>query len=128
MTIDAITLADPPVADWTDGTEALAYQACEACGAIRYFRRPFCPACGSPRVEARTASGQGTVYAITTVARAPSAELRAYAPYRIALVDAPEGFRFMAHAGGDVAIGTRVATSFKPFGAGLVPFVAAAGA
>ena len=118
-----MSIDDPNVADWTDGCEALTYQRCEDCGAIRYFRRPFCPVCGSPRVQARIASGQGVVYAITTVARAPSAELRAHAPYRIALVDAAEGFRFMAHAGGDVAIGTGVATRFRPFGGVLVPVV-----
>lgn len=110
------------IADWTTGAEALAYDRCRPCGAVRYFRRSFCPACGSAEIEAHTASGRGTVYAVTTVARAPSAELRAYAPYRIALVDAEEGFRFMAHAAEGVAIGDAVSTTFRPFAGRIVPF------
>lgn len=111
------------IADWTTGTDVLAYQGCRACGSVRYFRRPFCPRCGSAEIEAVAASGRGTVYAVTTVTRAPSAELRAYAPYGIALVDAVEGFRFMAHAAAGLAIGDPVATTFRPFGPRIVPFV-----
>lgn len=111
------------VADWTTGAEALSYQACASSGVVWYFRRPFCPASGSTEVETRRASGRGTVYAVTTVARAPSPELRAYAPYAIALVDAEEGFRFMAHAADGLAIGDAVTTTFRAFGPRLVPFV-----
>jgi uncharacterized OB-fold protein len=111
------------IADWTNGAEALSYKQCRACGTVRYFRRSFCPACGSDAVETRAASGRGTVYAITTVTRAPSGELRAYAPYRIALVDAEEGFRFMTHAADGLAIGDPVSTTFRPFGERIVPFV-----
>jgi uncharacterized OB-fold protein len=111
------------IADWTSGAEALAYERCGACGTIRYFRRTFCANCGSPAVESRLASGRGTVYAITTVTRAPSAELRAYAPYRIALVDAEEGFRFMTHAAEGLTIGDAVSTRFRSFGERIVPFV-----
>ena len=111
------------VRDWTRGHEALTYQRCRACAAISYFRRPFCAACGRAEAETASASGRGTVYAITTVNRAPSAEWKALAPYGIALVDAEEGFRFMAHAAGGLAIGDRVATRFRAVGDGLVPFV-----
>jgi uncharacterized OB-fold protein len=111
------------IADWTAGSETLTYDACPACGAVQYFRRPFCAVCGASPVETRAASGRGTVYAITTVNRAPSAELRAYAPYGIALVDAEEGFRFMAHAAPGLTIGDAVETRFRSFGDRLVPFV-----
>lgn len=111
------------VADWTTGAEALSYDRCRACGTVRYFRRSFCPHCGSAEIEAQAASGRGTVHAITTVARAPSAELRTYAPYRIALVDAEEGFRFMTHAAEGLAIGDAVSTTFRLFGERIVPFV-----
>ena len=100
-----------------------AYQACRSCGAVRYFRRSFCPACGSSETDERVASGAGIVHAITTVVRAPSAELRAHAPYRIALVDAAEGFRFMAHAGDALSIGDPVRTRLAAFGGREVPFV-----
>jgi uncharacterized OB-fold protein len=111
------------IADWTEGTETLAYDRCRACGTVRFFRRSFCPHCGSEEIEARAASGRGTVYAITIVTRAPSAELRAYAPYRIALVDAEEGFRFMTHAAEGLGIGDAVSTTFRSFGERIVPFV-----
>lgn len=105
------------------GEEALAFQACRGCGAVRYFRRPFCPRCGSADTDERIASGHGTVHAVTTVHRAPSAELRAYAPYCIALVDAAQGFRFMAHAAEGLAIGDAVRTRFADFGGRRVPVV-----
>jgi len=118
---DPFGMAGTP--DWTRGGSGLACARCRACGHVQYFLRPFCPACGSQELEARAASGRGTVYALTRVARAPSPEWAAYAPYGIALVDAPEGFRFMAHAAEGLAIGDRVVTSFRGFGAALVPFV-----
>jgi uncharacterized OB-fold protein len=111
------------IADWTSDAEALAYERCRACGTVQYLRRSFCPTCGSAEVEAQVASGRGILYAITRVARAPSAELRAYAPYQIALVDAEEGFRFMTHAAEGLAIGDAVSTTFRVFGERVVPFV-----
>lgn len=108
--------------DWTRGRPALAFQSCRACGTRWLFARPFCPGCGATDVEMREASGLGTVHAATLVTRAPSDALRAYAPYRLVLVDADEGFRVMAHAAPEVAIGDRVAARFRPFGDGLVPF------
>ncbi|MBY0296192.1 MAG: OB-fold domain-containing protein [Methylobacterium sp.] len=109
------------VADWTRGEPGLAYQECRACGQRWTFARRFCPACGATEVETRAASGRGTVHALTTVARAPSAALRPHAPYTILLVDAAEGFRLMAHGEGDLAIGDSVTARFAPFGEGLVP-------
>ena len=51
----------------------------------------------------QTGVGTGTVHARTLVARAPTEELRAHAPYLIVLVDADEGFRLMAHGDPDAA-------------------------
>lgn len=111
------------IVDWTQGGRALAYQSCGGCGAVRYFRRSFCPVCGSQESRTLEASGRGTVYAITTVSRAPSPEWKALAPYRIALVDAQEGFRFMAHAAEGLAIGDIVGTAFREVGDALIPLV-----
>lgn len=110
--------------DWTTGRPALAFQHCRACGARWLFARSFCPQCGGTDVEMQEASGLGTVHAVTLVTRAPSEALRPHAPYLLVLVDADEGFRVMAHAAPDVAIGDRVAASFRPFGSGLVPYFA----
>ncbi|TDR85166.1 Zn-ribbon domain-containing OB-fold protein [Enterovirga rhinocerotis] len=111
------------IVDWTRGGRALAYQRCGGCGTIRYFRRDFCPACGSETSETLAASGNGTVYAVTTVSRAPSPEWKALAPYGIALVDAQEGFRFMAHAAEGLAIGDAVTTTFRDVGDAVIPLV-----
>lgn len=107
--------------DWTQGTEGIAYQACPACDAVWYFHRTFCPRCGHAPPRHRQASGAGTVHALTVVTRAPSEELRAYAPYAIALVDTDEGFRVMAHAQPDLAIGERVSCRFVTLASHIVP-------
>ena len=56
--------------DWTNGHEAILYQACGSCGGVQYFRRGFCAACGSDTLQEKRASGGGTVYATSLVARA----------------------------------------------------------
>ena len=107
---------------WPRGDTALAYQACTACGRIWYFRRPACPHCGHADPQERIASGRGTVYAATVVHRAPTRALQQHAPYAVLLVDADEGFRFMAHGARDAAIGDRVRLEFRTFDAAPVPF------
>jgi len=114
--------ADGAGNDWTCGHPAIVYQQCRNCGRLWYFRRSFCPHCGSERVDTMAASGRGTIYAATLVARASSETLRALAPYRIILVDAEEGFRMMAHGAKDLAIGDAVAARFQAFGSLLIPF------
>lgn len=95
------------------------------CGAPQFPPKPRCDVCDSDRLEMRQAAGTGTVFSITVVHRPPSDALRKYAPYGIALVDLDEGFRMMAHADPDLAIGARVRASFAPFGDRTVPrFVA----
>jgi uncharacterized OB-fold protein len=110
------------VGDWTAGHAAILYEQCADCRRIWYFARPFCPHCGSGRVGTHESSGRGTVYAATLVERAPSKALQAFAPYRILLVEAEEGFRLMAHGALDLRVGDTVTVSFRPFGDGLVPF------
>ena len=107
--------------DWTRGSEGIAFQHCKACGHAWYFRRGFCPACGTPDPRVLQASGTGRVHAITEVSRAPSEALRARAPYCIALVDADEGFRLMGQAERGARIGDRVRARFLEFGVRPVP-------
>lgn len=109
------------ILDWTKGSEGIAYQTCPACKAVWYFRRTFCPQCGNAEPLERQASGQGVVHALTVVARAPSEALRAHAPYAIALIDTDEGFRMMAHAAADLAIGERVQCRFIRIAGCLLP-------
>ncbi len=77
-----------PVADWTTGRETYRVSDVRRCNHVWYFRRGFCPACGSDDVAARQASGEGTVFAISIVTRAATAEARAHVPYAVVLVDA----------------------------------------
>lgn len=112
---------EPAALDWTDGREAIVFERCDDCGARHYFRRGFCPGCGSRNVAVVESAGLGVVYAVTTVARAPSPEWKAIAPYAIALVDLDEGVRVMTHAVPDVAIGDRVALEFLRIGDRLIP-------
>jgi len=108
-------------ADWTLGQPGLAYEACKACGRAWYFQRGFCPHCGSSTVEMRASACRGTVHAITTVARAPSPEWQARAPYGLALIDLEEGIRVMTHADPGLAIGDAVGIAFDPMATGFVP-------
>jgi uncharacterized protein len=107
--------------NWTEGAEVIRYQACSACGRLQYFRRNFCAACGATGLAERIASGEGTVYATSLVARAATPETRAHVPYNIVLIDAAEGFRMMAHGDNALAIGDRVSARFVSFAGRLVP-------
>ncbi|MDQ8727803.1 OB-fold domain-containing protein [Bradyrhizobium sp. LHD-71] len=113
-----------PVADWTSGAELIAYQSCRACKHIWYFRRGFCPACGADDVADLKASGEGTVFAISIVTRAATAEARAHVPYAVVLVDAAEGFRMMGHGDRDLRIADRVKARFEKFTDHIVPYFA----
>jgi uncharacterized OB-fold protein len=110
------------VADWTTGKEAIAFQACGACKHVWYFRRGFCPSCGSSDVAALQASGEGTVFAISIVTRAATAEARAHVPYAVVLVDAKEGFRMMGHGDRTLKIGDKVKARFENFTGHIVPY------
>ena len=112
------------LADWTTGEEAIVYQSCTACGALQYFRRSFCCACGAPDPVDKRASGEARVYATSLVCRAATAETRAHVPYNIILVDTIEGFRMMAHGENDLAIGDKVTARFVPFAGRLAPYFA----
>jgi uncharacterized protein len=85
-------------------SDAIRYQRCGDCGHTWYFVRTFCPRCGGTDVPAHTASGRGVVHAVTIVDRAPTAEMKALAPYTLVMVDADEGFRLMAHGVPGLAI------------------------
>ena len=110
------------VFDWTKGADGIAYQACGNCKAVWYFERGFCPTCGTGHPTTLQASGRGVVHARTLVARAPTEELRAHAPYLIVLVDAEEGFRLMAHGAPALAIGDRVKARFTDLAGRKIPY------
>ena len=117
-------MSAPPstIRDWTRGEPGLAFERCRACGHAQYARRGFCSACGSRELELLQSSGRGTLYAVTVVARAPTAELRAFAPYSLVLVDLDKGPRVVGHGAPELTIGRLVQATFRPFGDRLVPY------
>jgi uncharacterized OB-fold protein len=99
----------------------LRYQRCSACAALQTYPRAFCRHCGAADLRWQAALGTGTVYALTSVERAPSDEFRALAPYVIVLVDLDEGYRMMAHGAPGLAIGERVRVRFFEHGGRHLP-------
>jgi uncharacterized OB-fold protein len=83
-------------------------QKCDDCGQHIYFPREICPHCGSDAVQFVSPSGQGTVYAVTTVRRKPADG----GDYNVSLIDLDEGPRLMSRVDNlkpdDVKIGQRV--------------------
>ena len=110
------------ISDWTKDSDGIAYQVCGQCKAVWYFERSFCPACGTDHPATLQASGRGIIHALTLVARAPTEELRAHAPYLIVLVDTEEGFRLMAHGDPGLQIGDRVFARFTPLAGRKIPY------
>lgn len=108
--------------DWTKDGDGIAYQTCGNCETIWYFQHSFCPQCGTSTPATLQGSGRGTVHARTLVARAPTEELRAHAPYLIVLVDADEGFRLMAHGDAGLQIGDRVRARFTQLAGRKIPY------
>jgi hypothetical protein len=100
--------------------DKLLLQRCGDCGALRFFPRYLCTACGSDRTEWAQASGRGTVHSFTIVHRAAFPEFQAIAPYVVALVDLEEGPRMMTNIVGDdahdVMIGNAVTVLFEERG------------
>jgi hypothetical protein len=90
----------------------LRYQVCDSCKRPQFYPRPFCAKCGGDKLTWATSKGEGAIYAVTTVERAPTEDFRVLQPYAIALVDLDEGFRMMAHAELNCAIGRRVRATF----------------
>ena len=83
-------------------------QKCDDCGQHIYFPREVCPHCGSDAVQFVSPSGQGTVYAVTTVRRKPADG----GDYNVSLIDLDEGPRLMSRVDNlkpdEVKIGQRV--------------------
>ncbi len=100
--------------------DRLVMQLCYGCGSYRFFPGLLCPKCGSDEQVWGPCSGQGTVYSLTMVHRAPNPAFRSIAPYIVALIDLEEGPRMMANIVGadrlETAIGDRVKVCFEARG------------
>jgi uncharacterized protein len=102
-----------------DGLAAgeLRIQRCSACGRAVFYPRAVCPHCFAGELTWIRAAGTGTVYAYTTVHRAPGG-LATQVPYPVALVDLEEGVRMLTRIVGtgpdEVRIGARVRLVITP--------------
>lgn len=74
----------------------LRFQRCRDCGAWRHVPREMCPGCGSWQWEWARASGRGTVFTWTTVARALHPAFQGDAPYAPVVVEMAEGVRLLS--------------------------------
>ena len=98
-------------------------QCCNACGHNNFPPRELCPGCGSSDLNWLQPSGDGSVYAVTTVRR----KQEAGGDYNVSLIDLDEHVRMMSRVEGlapsDVRIGMRVrARVVQQDGRGLVVF------
>jgi hypothetical protein len=86
----------PETKHFWEGARAgeLRLQRCIACDKAYFPPRPFCPACGSRKVEVFRASGRGFLYSYVIHHRpAPGFT----PPYSIAVVELEEGPRMMTN-------------------------------
>ena len=128
MSENAPGRAEPPVtpeaeAYW-DATrdKRLVLPWCKECDRPFWYPRPVCPACLSPNVEWREASGRGEVYAVSVMHRPGNPTMQSRVPYAVALVELEEGVRVMTNIvgvdPGEVKIGMPVSVTWEPLSDG----------
>ena len=86
----------PETQHYWDGAKRgeLLVQRCEECSKTYFPPRPFCPACGSRKVNVVKVSGKATLYSYVINHRAAPGFT---APYAIAVVELAEGPRLMTN-------------------------------
>ena len=89
---------------------------CSGCGKVNYHARKVCPACRGQEMEGIRLSESGTVVT-STVIHVPPDEFLNEAPYAMAVVETPEGARFMTQVvdcdPSDVRPGMEVGLEFR---------------
>lgn len=96
------------------GRGVLSVQRCTACGLLRHYPRPMCPACRGTAVEWTPVRGTGTVHTFTVTHRAfhPAWEV----PYAVATITLDEGPRLVTDLPAEdtdaVRVGARVEVFF----------------
>ena len=98
----------------------LIVQRCTSCGAHQHYPRPFCLTCDGCDMDWVSATGRGTIHALTVMRLPVIPELAP--PYQVALVDLEEGVRMLTNIEGLTArIGDRVALMWRDREGGLPP-------
>lgn len=104
----------------------LVIQRCLACGLLRHYPQPMCPACRSLGFDWAPVSGRGRIYSYTIAHRAFHPGWQAHVPYAIATIELEEGVRMVCDLLGTpidrVAIDARVEVYFEELpGQGPMP-------
>ena len=96
---------------------ALLLRRCDACAAVIWYPRAFCPMCQSMETSWIESSGRGTVYSFSITRKGAGAWAGA-APYVIAYVELEEGPRVLTNIVGcaveDVHVDMAVKVTFDP--------------
>lgn len=119
-------LPTPETAPYWEGAAAgeLRIQQCTSCGEHYFYPRPFCPRCGSDRVEWRVVSGRAVLvsYVINHRPVPPTDP-----PLVIALVQLEEGPRMMSNVVGveplpeNLPLGMPLQVAFEQRGEYAIP-------
>ncbi len=104
---------------WSAAAEGkLLVPKCDACGRTFWHPRPYCPHCGSDRVDWIEGSGTGTIHTFTVVRQSGDPYFKTRVPYAVAMVDLDEGVRLMTNIVDtpieSLRIGLRVVVLFEP--------------
>ena len=103
--------------DFWEGTRRgeLLIPRCAGCGTRFFVPEPACPACMSDDWSYEPSSGQGVVYSVTVVHRAPGAGFEV--PFALAVIDLDDGGTLLSHVvdvePDRVTIGMPVRVSFR---------------
>lgn len=83
---------------WWDAAaeHRLLIKRCNACGHRYWYPRDFCPTCWSEDTVWEEASGHGTLYTYSVIARNDLPPWNERVPYTAAIVDLAEGPRMMS--------------------------------
>ena len=90
----------PETRHFWEGCKAgeLRLQRCAACARCYFPPRPFCPRCGSRKVEIHAASGRATLYSyVISHRRPPWLADPSSEPHSVAVVELAEGVRMMTN-------------------------------
>lgn len=83
---------------WEAAAEGrLLLRACNGCGTVHHYPRPFCPKCWGEDVRWVEASGRATLYTWSTVHVNDMYPFKERLPYVAAVVDLQEGPRMMTN-------------------------------
>lgn len=119
MRFDLPTIDDDTRPWWDAAREGtLLLRRCQACGAVHYYPRTFCPTCWSDDVEWMEAGGRATLYTHSTVYVNDLPPFGEQVPYVAAVVDLEEGPRMMTRVvdcePDDLAVGMALQLVFEP--------------